>query len=76
MRPSQVALMGALVICCSSPFLARAETLPAEECTGENCLPKQDTPLEQCTGENCSLPTPDNPVEECTGQNCTPKPVN
>ncbi len=43
----------------------------AEDCTGENCAPKQN--VEECTGENC-LPPAENGVEDCEGENCTPKP--
>ena len=43
----------------------------AEDCTGENCAPKQN--VEECTGENC-LPPAENGGGSCEGENCRPKP--
>jgi hypothetical protein len=71
MRLFRAALLGATVLSCSLPALAPARSAQAEECTGENCMPKQD--VEECSGQNCTL-TPDDPVEKCTGQDCTPTP--
>lgn len=42
---------------------------PVIECTGQNCLPRQENPVEACVGENCAA-TQDAPVEECKGENC------
>ena len=66
MRPASAtfALLMAL-----APLGVQAEEVPAQACTGENCLEGSAKPPETCEGIDCA-PLPEG-TTACTGEDCS-----
>ena len=49
------------------------DIVPAQSCTGQNCLSDTAKPADTCQGQDCNPPTPSE-ATQCDGLDCQPIP--
>lgn len=52
---------------------ASAENVPAQSCTGQDCMQDDAKPAEVCQGRDCDPPAPGESTD-CDGRDCQPIP--
>lgn len=74
MRPSTafpvIAVASALLFMAAG---ASAENVPAQSCTGQDCMRDNTKPAEVCQGRDCDPPAPGE-ATDCDGRDCQPIP--